>query len=173
MTQKATQIPQNLQTITFSLDSALEPEKTSKEAFKNIPRSPRLHQEILLNNTRRRRPFGLECQLEMTDDPVDCLGFLDKRYDVHPAFTGWTDQWVHLVDLADHLCPAFGRHISWLSFNDGGIKRTSPGLSHLAPMGIGVESVVADHDLTLVRNMGGDSGDELQIIHRLHLRAMS
>jgi len=49
----------------------------------------------------------------------------------------------------------------------GGMRRVSPCLTHLAPMGIGVKAVVADHDLTLVRNMRGDSGDKLQIIQKL------
>jgi len=30
-------------------------------------------------------------------------------------------------------------------------------------MGIGIEAVVADHDLALVRDMGGHPGDELQV----------
>ena len=34
----------------------------------------------------------------------------------------------------------------------------NPSLTHLTPMGIGVEAVVADHDLSLIGNMGGDSG---------------
>jgi hypothetical protein len=37
--QQATQIPRNLQTNRFKIDSALGSEKTSKEAFNNIPRS--------------------------------------------------------------------------------------------------------------------------------------
>jgi len=35
----------------------------------------------------------------MTDDSVDRLRFFDKRDDSHPAVTGRTDQWIHLVDL--------------------------------------------------------------------------
>jgi len=42
-------------------------------------------------------------------------------------------------------------------------------LAHLAPVGIGIEAEVMDGDLTLVGNMGCDPGDELQIIHALHL----
>jgi hypothetical protein len=38
------------------------------------------HQEMLLNLMRRRRPFGLECQLEMTDDSVDGFRFFDNSY---------------------------------------------------------------------------------------------
>ena len=36
-------------------------------------------------------------------------------------------------------------------------------------MGIGVEAEVADSDLSLVGNMGSDPGDELQVVHPLHL----
>ena len=35
-------------------------------------------------------------------------------------------------------------------------------------MGIRVKTIVADHDLTFVGNMGGRSGYEFQIIHPLH-----
>jgi hypothetical protein len=34
-------------------------------------------------------------------------------------------------------------------------------------MSIGIEAEVTNHDLAFVWNMGGDSGDELQIIHPL------
>jgi hypothetical protein len=71
---------------------------------------------------RRRRPFGLKGQLEMTDDPVDRLRFFDERDDSHPAATSGTTKRIHLVDLADHLGPAFGRHIKVIIFNNGGIR---------------------------------------------------
>lgn len=35
-------------------------------------------------------------------------------------------------------------------------------LAHLAPMSIGIEVKVANRNLSLVRNMGGDPGDKLQ-----------
>jgi len=47
--------------------------------------------------------------------------------------------------------------------------RTSLQLGHLPPVGVGVEAIVTYGDLALVRDMGDDPGDELQIIHRLHL----
>jgi len=34
-------------------------------------------------------------------------------------------------------------------------------------MGIGVEAVVSDHDLSLIGNMGGDSGDAGKPAHRI------
>jgi len=67
---------------------------------------------------RRRRPFGLKGKLEMADDPVDNLMIFNERDNLHPAATGRTDQWIHLVDLADHLGPACGWCISRLVFND-------------------------------------------------------
>ncbi len=42
-------------------------------------------------------------------------------------------------------------------------------LLDLASVGVGIEAVVSDRDLTLIRNMGGDPGDELQVIHPLGL----
>jgi len=43
--------------------------------------------------------------------------------------------------------------------------------SHLSPLRIEIKAIAADHDLILVRDVGGDSGDEFQIIHRLFLGA--
>jgi len=80
----------------------------------------------------------------MADDPVDCLGFFDKREDSHPAPTGRIEEGIHLLDLADHLCPAFGRHINWVVFYDVGMKKICPSLTHLSPMSIGVKAVVTD-----------------------------
>jgi len=80
---------------------------------------------------RRRRAFGLECQLEMTDDPVNRLRIIYKKDNSHPAATGRTDQWIHLVDLADHLGPALGRHIARIIFNNGAMRRISRSLTHL------------------------------------------
>ena len=97
--------------------------------------------------TRRRRAFGLECQLEMMDDPVDNLMVFDERDDPHPADAGWTQQRINFIHLADHLGPAFGRHIGGIIFYDERIRRISPCLTYLPPMGIGVEAAVADHDV--------------------------
>ena len=35
----------------------------------------------------------------------------------------------------------------------------------LSPVSIGVEAIIADHHLCPVRDVGGDSGDELQVVH--------
>jgi len=42
-------------------------------------------------------------------------------------------------------------------------------LAHLASVGIGVEAVIADHDLSFIRNMGGHTSDKLHIVHPLFL----
>jgi hypothetical protein len=47
----------------------------------------------------------------MAVDSVDNFMIIYERDNGHPAATGSTDQWVQLIDLADHLGPAFGRHI--------------------------------------------------------------
>ncbi len=40
---------------------------------------------------RRRWTFGLKCQFEMTDNPIDRLRFFDKRDDSHLTATGRTE----------------------------------------------------------------------------------
>ena len=40
-------------------------------------------------------------------------------------------------------------------------------------MGVGVEAVITDRDLALVGDMGGDPGDELQVVHPLHLSGLA
>jgi hypothetical protein len=39
-------------------------------------------------------------------------------------------------------------------------------------LGVGVQAVIADHDLALVGDMGRHPGDELQIVHPLELGAV-
>ncbi len=78
-----------------------------------------------MEKLRRGWPFGLEAELEIVDDLIDGCGIFDEGNDLHLASTRRTDQWIHLVDLADHLGPAFGGHIVWLIFNDRGIRRIS------------------------------------------------
>jgi hypothetical protein len=46
-------------------------------------------------------------------------------------------------------------------------------LPDLPSMGVGVEAVISDGDLALVRDMGGDPGDELQIVHPLYFFAVN
>jgi len=81
----------------------------------------------------------------MSNDPVDCLRLIDKRDDSHLAAAGGTKQGIPFIHFADHLGPALGRYVRRVIFYNKRIKRISPGLSHLAPMGIGIKAVVADY----------------------------
>jgi hypothetical protein len=40
------------------------------------------------------------------------------------------------------------------------MRKISPCLMHLAPMGIRIEAILTHHDLTFIRNMGSDPYDE-------------
>ena len=51
----------------------------------------------------------------------------------------------------------------------GGFSATNVNSRHRMNLGVGVEPVIADHDLALVGDVGSDPGNELQIIHRLQL----
>jgi len=45
-------------------------------------------------------------------------------------------------------------------------------LAHLAPVAVPVDAVISHSDLALLRNMGGHSGDELQVVHLLHISGL-
>jgi hypothetical protein len=92
-------------------------------------------QELRLDMMRRRWPFSLKCQLEITDDPVDRLRFFEERDDSHPAATSGTIKRIHLEDLADHLGPALGGHISRIIINDGRKGDCRNSFDYLAPVG--------------------------------------
>ena len=62
---------------------------------------------------------------------------------------------------------------SSVSMSTDGSRRTQARFLGLSPVGIGVKAIVTDHDLPLVGNVRGHPGDELQIIHRLLLRAVT
>jgi hypothetical protein len=38
-------------------------------------------------------------------------------------------------------------------------------LLHHTPVSITVEAIITDHDLSLIGNMGGNSGNEIQVVH--------
>jgi hypothetical protein len=56
----------------------------------------------------------------MANDPVIGFQFFDKRYDAHPAATGWTQQRINFINLSDYLGSAFGRHRDLIIFHDRG-----------------------------------------------------
>jgi hypothetical protein len=83
-----------------------------------------------------------------------------------PASTARTEQGIDLIDLADHLGPAFGRDGPELVLYNPERASLRARLADLASMSIGVEVVIKYCDLSLVGNMGSDSGDELQVTRR-------
>jgi len=53
-------------------------------------------------------------KLEVIDDFVYYGVVFDEGDDSHPATTIKAKERVHFIDLADHLCPAFGGHMAVL-----------------------------------------------------------
>ena len=45
------------------------------------------------------RPFGLEAELEMADDPVDGCGIFDEGNDLHLTSTRRAEEEIYLIDL--------------------------------------------------------------------------
>ena len=78
-----------------------------------------------------------------------------------------TEHRVHFINLADHLSPAPGRDALELVLSNPGRKSRQARLFDLSPMGVGVEALTADHQLALIRDMGGNPGNELQVVHSL------
>ena len=60
----------------------------------------------------------MKAKLEVGDDPIDDLMIFYENNDSHLPSTLRTEEGIHLVDLADHLSPAFRGHIAWFFFND-------------------------------------------------------
>jgi len=91
-----------------------------------------------LDELRWRRAFGLESEFEVVDDIVYDFMIFDKSNDFHFCTAVGREEGVYFIDFADHLCPAFGRHIIWLFFNDRGMGERRTGLAYLTPMTIGI-----------------------------------
>src|SRR4030042_3442324 len=71
-----------------------------------------------------------------------------------PGDNGILSHRVDLIDLADHLGPAPGRERPEFLLNHPEGKRPTACLLDLPPMGVGVEAVITDGDLSFIRNMG-------------------
>lgn len=71
-----------------------------------------------------------------------------------------------------HLCPAFSREGPELLLNNRERENGQARFFDPTPVGIGVEAVISDCDLAFIRDMGSDPGDELQVVHPLHLRVL-
>ena len=105
----------------------------------------------------------------MIDDPVHHRIVGEEGNNAHLSPALRTGQGIDLVDFPDHLGPASaGDSWAFLLDEDEFLLTRLP-LAHLAPVGIGIEPEVTDGHLSLVRDMRGDPGDELRIIHPFHL----
>jgi len=73
-----------------------------------------------LNNMRWRRACGIEAEFEVVDDFVYDAMVFDEGDDSHSAIAIRTEERIHFIDLADHLCPAFpGRNVVAFSMTGG------------------------------------------------------
>jgi hypothetical protein len=75
----------------------------------------------------------------------------------------------NFIHLTDHLGPALGRDGPELRVHYPKRERLQVRLLDLPPVGIGVEAVITHRDLSLIRDMGSHPGDELEVVHPLHL----
>jgi len=106
----------------------------------------------------------------MVDDSVHHGEIGEEGNDFHPALAFGTDEWVDFINLADHLGPAPAGNPRTSLLNDPELVAFWLFPPSLPPMSIGVEAEVANRQLPLVRDMRGDPGDELQVVHLLHQR---
>ena len=107
----------------------------------------------------------------MVDNPVHHGVLGEERDDLHRTSASGTGQGVDFIDLADHGRPSLGGNRPQLLVDDPERQVRKARLADLPPVGVGVEAAIAHHDLALVGDVRGHPGDELQIVHRLQIRA--
>jgi hypothetical protein len=105
------------------------------------------------------------------DNPIDHGIVGEESDDAHLAAALRADHRVNLIDLADHLGPAPGRDGPEL-FLHHPERDSLRACLDLASMGVGVQPIIPHRDLALIRDMGGDPGDELQVVHPLRLSGL-
>ena len=118
---------------------------------------------------RRRGSLRDKRQLEVVDDAVHHGIVGEEGDDLHLATVLGADHRVNLIDFADHLGPALGRDRPELLLHNQERDSGLTCLPDLPPMRISVEAIISHRDLALVRDMGSRPGDELQVVHPLHL----
>lgn len=128
-----------------------------------------VQEELLRDPMRRGRSLRDKGQLQVVDNPVHNGIVGDEGNSAHLCLALRTGQGIDLVDFPDHLSPAPAWDSRSLLLNDDKGMLIGLCLSHLAPVGVGVEAGIPHGDLPFIGNVGGDPGDELQIIHPLHL----
>jgi len=115
------------------------------------------------------RSLSNKAQLEVVDDFVHNRIVGEESDDLHCPPALRTDQGVDFIDFANHLGPAAAGDPRALLLDDDELAGRLLRLTHLAPVGIGVQAEVTNRDLALVGDMRGHPSDELQIVHLLHL----
>ena len=88
-----------------------------------------------------RGPFRDERQLQVVDDFVHHGIVGEEGDDAHLAAAFGAGQRIDLIDLADHLGPAFGGETPEFVFGNPERKSGEVCLLDLAPRGVGVQAV--------------------------------
>ncbi len=101
----------------------------------------------------------MKCQLEVADDPIDNFVVFDKGDHFHLSAALRAEERINFIDFFYHLRPAFGGHMADLFLNDQRVGGRDTGLTHLSSVGIGVKTVVTNHDLTFIGNVRGHSSN--------------
>jgi len=114
----------------------------------------------LLEGLGGRRLLGDERQLQVTDDPVDDRVLRKESDDLHPPAAAGTNERVDFINLPDHLGPALGSDGLRLLLDHPQGHGNTACLPDFPPVRVGVEPVITDHDLALVR----DPGDEFMAV---------
>jgi len=118
------------------------------------------------------RLLGNEGQFEVVDDFVDHRKVCNKADDLHCATALRAEEGVNLLDFTDHLGPALGGDGPELVLSHPQGQGPKARLLDFPPVGVGVETVITDRDLALVGDMRGHPGDELQVVHLLHISGL-
>ena len=124
-----------------------------------------------MGDLRGWRSFGDKGELEVVNDLLHHGIVSEESDDLHVAATLGADHGVNFEDLADLLGPALGGRTSRLLLP---LERQRPSACPPEPpsMGISVEAIIADSDPTLIRDMIGHAGDELQVVYPLGLLSL-
>ncbi len=133
MRSRIEQRKETIKKVSYKIDSSSQIDKKQSRMLSEIF-SPLLgcHQELLQDNLRRRRPFGHEGKLEVSDNLVDNFVIFDKGDHFHLSAALRTQQRVNFIDFFYHLSPASGRYKWSLIFNDWRVGRIYSSLAHLA-----------------------------------------
>ena len=105
----------------------------------------------------------------MGDDTIDHGIVGEESDDAHFSLAFGTAHGINFIDFPYHLGQATAWDPRALLLNGDEGMLVGLCLPHLAAVSISIESEITDGDLALVRDMRGHPGDELQIIHALHL----